>query len=91
MVELIGGLDPAYQYIQAALSRGKHVVTANKAVIAAYGARLIRLAAENGADLYYEGAVGGGIPIIKPLRESLVGNRVEEIMGGLSTVPPITY
>ena len=81
VVELIGGLDPAYQYIQAALSRGKHVVTANKAVIAAYGARLIRLAAENGADLYYEGAVGGGIPIIKPLRESLVGNRVEEIMG----------
>ena len=80
-VELMGGLEPAYQYIQAALEAGKHVVTANKAVIAAHGARLIRLAASKGVDLYYEGSVGGGIPIIKPLRESLVGNRIEEIIG----------
>ncbi|NMB24133.1 MAG: homoserine dehydrogenase [Firmicutes bacterium] len=81
VVELMGGLEPAYQYIEAALSRGKHVVTANKAVIAAHGARLIKLARNQGVDLYYEGSVGGGIPIIKPLRESLVGNRIEEIMG----------
>ncbi len=81
VVELMGGLEPAYQYIQAALEAGKHVVTANKAVIAAHGARLIRLAASKGVDLYYEGSVGGGIPIIKPLRESLVGNRIEEIIG----------
>ncbi len=81
VVELMGGLEPAYQYIHTALERGKHVVTANKAVIASHGARLIRLAASKGVDLYYEGAVGGGIPIVKPLRESLVGNRIEEIMG----------
>ena len=81
VVELMGGLEPAYQYIQAALEAGKHVVTANKAVIAAHGARLIKLAASKGVDLYYEGSVGGGIPIIKPLRESLVGNCIEEIIG----------
>ncbi len=81
VIELMGGLEPAYQYILAALERGKHVVTANKAVIAAHGARLIRLAASKGVDLCYEGSVGGGIPIIKPIRESLVGNRIEEIMG----------
>ncbi len=81
VVELMGGLEPAYQYIHTALEKGKHVVTANKAVIASHGARLIRLAANQGVDLYYEGSVGGGIPIIKPLRESLVGNRIEEIMG----------
>ncbi|NLK08824.1 MAG: homoserine dehydrogenase [Firmicutes bacterium] len=81
VVELIGGIEPAYQYIEAALKNGKHVVTANKAVIAAHGARLIETAAQKGVDLYYEGSVGGGIPIIKPLRESLVGNQIEEIMG----------
>lgn len=81
VIELIGGIDPAYQYIEEALKAGKHVVTANKAVIARHGARLLRLAEEQGVDLYYEGAVGGGIPIIKPLRESLVGNRIEEIIG----------
>ncbi|NMB45520.1 MAG: homoserine dehydrogenase [Firmicutes bacterium] len=81
VVELMGGLEPAYEYVHAALDAGKHVVTANKALIASHGARLIRLAASKGVDLYYEGSVGGGIPIIKPLRESLVGNRIEEVMG----------
>ena len=81
-VELMGGAgDPAHAAVQAALSRGVHVVTANKALLAAHGVALATLAEENGCLLNYEAAVAGGIPVIKALRESLTGNRISRVYG----------
>jgi len=79
VVETIGGLEPAGTYISIALSRRKHVVTANKALVAQKGRELFRQARANGVDLLFEASVGGGIPIIKGLREGLVANRIETI------------
>jgi len=79
VVELMGGLSPAYECIRAALSQGKHVVTANKEVIATHGQELIALAEEHEAHLLYEASVGGGIPIIGPLRKDLLANQVSSI------------
>jgi homoserine dehydrogenase len=81
VVELIGGLDPARAIVEAALSAGRPVVTANKTLLAGAGAELARLAADNGVDLLYEAAVAGAIPVIRPLRESLAGERVTRVMG----------
>jgi homoserine dehydrogenase len=81
VVELIGGLDPARTLVEAALRAGRPVVTANKALLAEVGAELAQLAAENGVDLLYEAAVAGAIPVIRPLRESLAGERVVRVMG----------
>jgi len=81
IIELIGGLSPAKDYILKALNSKKHVVTANKAVIATYGDELLSAASNNGVYLYYEGSVAGGIPILDSIRESLAANRIEEIMG----------
>ncbi len=81
VVELIGGIDPARQLVEAALGAGKAVVTANKALLAAHGAALARMADGAGVDLLYEAAVAGAIPIIRPLRESLAGERVRRVMG----------
>ena len=81
VVELIGGLDPARELVMAALNAGKPVVTANKALLAANGAALADAAASAGVDLLYEAAVAGAIPIIRPLRESLAGERVQRVMG----------
>jgi len=81
VVELIGGLEPAGELVSAALAAGKPVVTANKALLAAEGAALAAAAAEAGVDLLYEAAVAGAIPIIRPLRESLAGERVRRVMG----------
>ncbi len=84
-VELIGGEDgPAYAGVRAALETGKGVVTANKALLAKHGVALARLAEERGAQLSFEAAVGGGIPIIKTLREALAGNRLTRIYGILN-------
>jgi homoserine dehydrogenase len=81
-VELMGGAgEPAYSAVKAALSRGLHVVTANKALLAAHGIELAGLAEEHGALLNYEAAVAGGIPVIKALRESLTGNTISRIYG----------
>ena len=81
-VELMGGAgDPAYSAVKAALSRGVHVVTANKALLAAHGVELAMLAEERGCLLNYEAAVAGGIPVIKALRESLTGNTVSRVYG----------
>lgn len=81
-VELMGGAgDPAYSSVKAALSRGIHVVTANKALLAAHGTELAEIAEANGALLNYEAAVAGGIPVIKALRESLTGNTVSRVYG----------
>jgi homoserine dehydrogenase len=81
VVEVIGGIEPARTLILAALRAGKSVVTANKALLAEDGATLHAAAAEGGADLYYEAAVAGAIPILRPLRESLVGDDVSRVMG----------
>jgi homoserine dehydrogenase len=81
-VELMGGAEgPAARSVEAALVRGLHVVTANKALLAASGVRLARIAEENSVILNYEAAVAGGIPVIKALRESLTGNTVSRVYG----------
>ncbi|MDT3700489.1 MAG: homoserine dehydrogenase [Thermincola sp.] len=81
VVEVIGGTTIAGDFIKQALSAGKSVVTANKDLLAQDGEELYRLAAENGVDLLFEASVGGGIPIIRPLKECLSANRVEAIYG----------
>jgi homoserine dehydrogenase len=81
VIELIGGIEPAKSWITLALQSGADVVTANKALIAAHGSELLGLAQQLGAQLYYEAAVGGAIPIIRPLRESLAGDRINRVMG----------
>jgi homoserine dehydrogenase len=81
VVELAGGAEAPLPLIREALSRRKHVITANKALLSAHGRELLALAAENGVELKFEAAVCGGIPIIKVLNESLLGNRVGSIIG----------
>ncbi|HET8761365.1 MAG TPA: homoserine dehydrogenase, partial [Nitrospiria bacterium] len=81
VVELIGGIDPAKRFILDAMARGKHVVTANKALLAAAGEQLFAEAAARRVDFEFEAAVGGGIPIIRALKEGLSGNRIESIYG----------
>lgn len=81
VVELIGGTGIAKRVVEGALKRKRHVVTANKALLADYGRELFLLAKENGVSLKFEASVGGGIPVIKALREGLVGNRIEAIYG----------
>ncbi len=84
VVETIGGYEPAFSFINQALRNRKHVVTANKALIATRGRELFKIAKENGVDLLFEASVGGGIPIIKGLREGLVANKIESIYGILN-------
>ncbi len=85
VVELIGGADgPAKALAEAALRSGKPVVTGNKALIANHGTELARLAEANAASLHFESAVAGGIPVIKAIRESLVGNQITQIYGILN-------
>lgn len=81
VVEVMGGIEPARTYIKAALEKGKHVVTANKDLMAMHGHELLELAGENHCDLLFEAAVAGGIPIIRPLKQCLAGNNITEIMG----------
>ena len=82
--ELIGGLEPAKTFILDALHAGKHVVTANKMLLATYGPELAKAARDNKVELRYEAAVAGGIPIIKALREGLAANRISFIYGILN-------
>lgn len=84
IVELVGGTTFAKTIILEALKRGKPVVTANKALLAKYGEELFAEAEKSGTDIFYEASVGGGIPIIKSLREGLVGNRINRIYGILN-------
>ena len=81
VVEVMGGLSPARDYMLRAMAAGKHVVTANKDVIAQHLSELYAAADENCVDFLYEASVGGGIPIIKPLKECLTANKISEIMG----------
>ena len=81
VVEVMGGIEPARTYILDAMSRGISVVTANKELLARDGATLAAAAEKNNVDLYYEASVAGAIPLLRPLRESLVGDRVKKILG----------
>ncbi|MBI3944533.1 MAG: homoserine dehydrogenase [Armatimonadetes bacterium] len=81
VVEAIGGTGAARRVVEMALSRGKSVVTPNKELIAKHGRDLLASAAQKGVDLMFEGAVGGGIPLIKPMKESLAGDSIQRIVG----------
>nr|NCW96443.1 homoserine dehydrogenase [Actinomycetota bacterium] len=81
VIEVMGGIEPARSLILKAIANGKSIITANKALLAKHGAELFEAADKKGVDLYYEAAVGGAIPILRPLRESIVGDHVHRIMG----------
>jgi homoserine dehydrogenase len=81
VVEVIGGIEPARTYILEAMAAGASVVTANKALLAEDGPTLYAAAEKHGVDLYYEAAVAGAIPLVRPLRESLAGDRVKRVLG----------
>ena len=84
VVELMGGENPALAYIKEALSLGKHVVTANKEVIAKHGQELLALAKANNVNLFFEASVAGGIPILRPMKQCLAANEVTKVMGILN-------
>lgn len=84
IVELIGGCGVARELVKAALKAGKPVVTANKKLLAEHGAEIFGLAGENGVDIFFGASVGGGIPIIRALRDGLAGNKIESILGILN-------
>lgn len=84
VIEVIGGINPAYEYVKMALKKGVHVITANKDLIAEHGSELSKIAKENNVTIKLEAAVAGGIPIIKPLVESLSGNKILSIKGILN-------
>ena len=81
VIELIGGIEPPRTLVLRALSQGKTVVTGNKALLAAHGPELYEVAALNGADLYYEAAVAGAVPVVYGLRESLAGDKILRVLG----------
>lgn len=81
VIEVMGGIEPARTYVEEAMKAGKQVVTANKDLLAEYGDPLFEIATENKCDLQFEAAVAGAIPIIRPLRQSLAGSQLTEIMG----------
>ena len=81
VIEVMGGLQPAKDYILLALNSGSDVITANKSLLATHGSELFSAAEQVGAQLYFEASVAGAVPIIRPLRESLAGDRVKRIMG----------
>ncbi len=81
VVELLGGMEPARSYLEKALRAGKGVVTANKDVIATHGKELLDIARENNCNIWFEGSVGGGIPLLRPLKNCLAANRIEKLVG----------
>lgn len=84
VVECMGGLKPAYDFVKRSLLKSKHVVTSNKAIVAQYGTELIKIAKEKNVNFMFEASVGGGIPIIRNLNNSLAGEHIEEISGILN-------
>lgn len=84
VVEVMGGLNPAYDYVKRCLLAGKSVVTSNKELVAAHGAELLQIATDNNTNFLFEASVGGGIPIIRPINQCLVANNVSEIAGILN-------
>ncbi|MFR4891060.1 MAG: homoserine dehydrogenase, partial [Bifidobacterium breve] len=81
VIELIGGTTVARKFVLAAIESGASVVTANKALLAKYGPEIYAAAETKGVDIYFEAAVGGAIPFLRPLRESLVGDKVTSMLG----------
>jgi len=81
IVEVVGGVEQAREYILQALQAGKHVVTANKDLIALHGTELHRIAKENNCDLFYEASVGGGIPLLRSISDGLAADRIHKIIG----------
>jgi homoserine dehydrogenase len=81
VVELIGGIEPARTHVLAALAAGKHVVTANKALLARHGREIFDAATKHGVSIFFEGSVAGGIPILRVLREGLASDRIERMVG----------
>ncbi|QNB45899.1 homoserine dehydrogenase [Thermanaerosceptrum fracticalcis] len=81
IVEVMGGIEPARTYVMEALAKGKNVVTANKDLLAEHGRELFEKSQAAGCDLYFEASVAGGIPIINPLKQSLIANNIEQVMG----------
>ena len=84
VVEVMGGLNPAYDFTKSALLAGKTVVTSNKELVATYGTELIEIAKEKSVNYFFEASVGGGIPIIRPLNQCLAANEIQEINGILN-------
>lgn len=84
VVEVMGGVNPAYQFVKAALEHGKSVCTSNKELVAKHGAELLAIAKEKNINFLFEASVGGGIPIIRPLNQSLTADEIEEITGILN-------
>ncbi len=84
VVEVMGGINPAYDFAKKALSRKKSVVTSNKELVAAKGAELLKIAKENNVNFYFEASVGGGIPIIMPMHSCLAANVIDEVAGILN-------
>ena len=81
VVEVMGGIEPAYTFVKRCLQAGKSVATSNKALVAKHGAELLSIAAEHNINFLFEASVGGGIPIIRPLNSSLTADEIEEITG----------
>ncbi len=81
VVETMGGVEPAYTFVKAMLTHGKHVATSNKALVAAKGAELIQIAADNHVNFMFEASVGGGIPIIRPILKCTTGDVLEKVYG----------
>ena len=84
VVETIGGVEAAYEYTRRCLMAGKHVVTANKQLVAEHGCELLELARKNHVNYLFEASVGGGIPVLHPLTQCMAANRVDEIYGILN-------
>ncbi len=84
VVEVMGGLNPAYDFVKRCLLCGKSVVTSNKELVAAHGAELLQIAKDNNTNFLFEASVGGGIPIIRPMNQCLVANNVSEVAGILN-------
>ena len=84
VVEVMGGLKPAYDFVKACLENGKSIVTSNKELVAAKGAELLKLARENNVNFLFEASVGGGIPIIRPMHQCLAANEIREVAGILN-------
>src|SRR5262245_50835525 len=84
VVELVGGLHPAYEWVRGALQAGKSVVTANKQLMAHYGTELLDLARAKGLEVRFEASVAGGIPVLRALQEGLAGDRLVEVRGNLN-------
>ena len=84
VVEVMGGIEPAYTFVKRSLQAGKSVATSNKALVARHGAELLSIAKEKNINFLFEASVGGGIPIIRPLNSSLTADEIEEITGILN-------